>query len=145
MHWTLGESAGSSSKQVDLIRDAQAMATKYAMPGPNDATDATAAFRMVLLKEEFNETLKAFEVQDAEEFIDGHVDMLVVILGTLLHLGVDIDKAWAEVHRANMSKIRGFNPKRPESGGNDLYKPEGWQKPDHSDNHGRLVYLWNNK
>lgn len=95
-------------------------------------------FRMDLLKEEFAETMDAFRDSDAEEWVDGHIDLLVIALGNLHLAGVDINKAWAEVYRANMSKIRGVKPGREQSGGFDVIKPEGWVAPSHKDNHGKL-------
>jgi phosphoribosyl-ATP pyrophosphohydrolase len=95
-------------------------------------------FRLDLLTEEYKETMLAFGDSDAEEFVDGMIDMMVIILGTLNLVGVDINKAWKEVLRANMSKERGIKPGREQSAGFDLIKPKGWIAPDHSDNHGDL-------
>lgn len=95
-------------------------------------------FRMDLLKEEFSETSDAFKDSNAEEWVDGHIDLIVIALGNLHLAGVDINKAWGEVYRANMSKIRGVKPGREQSGGFDVIKPEGWVGPDHKDNHGKL-------
>lgn len=91
-----------------------------------------------LLVEEFHETILAFQNEDAEELVDGMIDMMVIILGTLSLAGVDIEKAWKEVFKANMSKVRGVKPGREHSGGVDVYKPKGWKAPNHSDNHGVL-------
>ncbi len=100
------------------------------------------SFRMSLLNEEFHETFKAYQDEDAEEWVDGHIDLLVIALGNLHLAGVDIEKAWAEVVRANMSKERGIKKGREQSGGFDVIKPEGWKGPDHSDNHGTLDELF---
>lgn len=95
-------------------------------------------FRMQLLREEFEETWTAFLNKDSEELVDGHIDLLVIALGNLYLAGVDIEKAWGEVFRANMSKVRGVKPGRENSGGFDVMKPEGWVAPSHQDNHGVL-------
>jgi predicted HAD superfamily Cof-like phosphohydrolase len=95
-------------------------------------------FRMELLREEFEETWTAFLNKDSEEWVDGHIDLLVIALGNLHLAGVDTEKAWKEVYRANMSKVRGVKPGRENSGGFDVMKPEGWKGPDHSGNHGKL-------
>lgn len=100
-------------------------------------------FRMELLKEEYEETTKAYSENDAEEFVDGLVDLVVIALGTLHLSGVSANEAWSEVFRANMSKVRGIKPGREQSGGFDVYKPEGWVAPDHSKNHGKLDELFN--
>lgn len=106
-----------------------------------DAEPMTASkldFRMGLLEEEFEETMAAYDTKDAEEFIDGHIDLIVIAIGNLELAGVDVEKAWAEVQRANMSKVRGIKKGREDSGGFDVTKPDDWKGPDHSDNHGEL-------
>jgi len=97
------------------------------------------AFRMSLLEEEFGETLGAYEGGDAEELVDGLIDIVVIAIGTLIMSGVNPEKAWLEVYRANMSKARGIKTGRDNEF--DVYKPEGWEPPDHSDNHGDLDKL----
>lgn len=52
-------------------------------------------------------------------------DLLYVTYGALDALGIDADAVFAEIHRANLSKISG--PKRAD--GKQL-KPEGWQPAD---------------
>lgn len=99
-------------------------------------------FRMDLLKEEFGETLSAYENKDAEELVDGLIDLVVIALGTLYLSKVSVNEAWTEVFRANMSKVRGVKPGREQSGGFDVIKPEGWKGPDHSANHGVLDELF---
>lgn len=102
-------------------------------------------FRMDFIEEEFKETLKAIHGQDgydAEEIVDGLIDIIVVAAGTLDAFGVDGEKAWNEVYKANMSKEVGVKPERPNPLGlPDLIKPEGWQAPDHSDNHGDFANI----
>ena len=100
-------------------------------------------FRMLLLNEEFSELQKAYFSNDSEEFIDALIDFQVIALGTLSIFGVDVNKAWSEVYRANMQKIRGVKPGRESSGGNDVYKPENWVGPNHSDNHGIFDDIFN--
>ena len=127
----------------NLLGDAMAMAKKYGFDDPVDAFSETMIDqRMELIMEEYAELCKAREDHNAEEFVDALVDLMVVTAGTMIQLGIDPVKAWDEVHRANMSKIRGPNPSRPDRGDNDLYKPEGWVGPCHEDNHGRLVFIW---
>jgi NTP pyrophosphatase (non-canonical NTP hydrolase) len=95
-------------------------------------------FRMSLLKEEYEETMSAYLDSDSEEWVDGHIDLIVIALGNLHLAGIDISKAWNEVYQANMSKVRGVKPGRESSGGFDVIKPEGWKGPNHEDNHGTL-------
>ena len=77
---------------------------------------------------------------DPEEFIDGHIDLCVIAIGTLLAFDVNVEKAWNEVHKANMAKEVGTKPERPNPLGlPDLMKPEGWENPSHDGNHGNLT------
>lgn len=94
--------------------------------------------RMKLLDEEYKETLGAYLDQNKEEWVDGHIDLIVIALGTLLLAGVDVQKAWDQVINANMAKERGVKKGREDSGGWDIMKPPGWKGPDHSDNYGNL-------
>ena len=98
-------------------------------------------FRLRFLDEELNETKSAavYEV-DAEEVVDGLIDLCVVAIGTLDAFGVDAYKAWDEVHKANMAKEVGIKEERPNPLGlPDLVKPEGWENPSHEGNHGTLT------
>ena len=99
-------------------------------------------FRVAFLKEEFDETFKATGEKDAEEIVDGLIDLCVVAIGTLDVMGIDANEAWHNVHKANMAKNVGIKESRPNPLGlPDLVKPEGWKAPDHTGNHGLLVNL----
>ena len=96
-------------------------------------------FRIDFLREELDETEAALVCMDSEEVVDGLIDLCVVAIGTLDAFGVDPYKAWDEILRANLSKEVGVKPERPNPIGlPDLIKPEDWEGPDHSDNHGKL-------
>jgi predicted HAD superfamily Cof-like phosphohydrolase len=101
-------------------------------------------FRITFLDEELNETKKAVKENDAEEIVDGLIDLCVVAIGTLDAFGINAEKAWNAVHSANMSKIPGVKPERPNPLGlPDLIKPEGWTAPSHEYNHAYLEALFN--
>jgi NTP pyrophosphatase (non-canonical NTP hydrolase) len=96
-------------------------------------------FRISFLKEEYEETFKAVEEKDPEEIVDGLIDLCVVAIGTLDAFGIDSEKAWNAVLKANMAKEVGVKETRPNPLGlPDLIKPEGWTAPSHEDNHGKL-------
>jgi len=98
-------------------------------------------FRIKFLQEELGETANAVKNKDAEEIVDGLIDLCVVAIGTLDAFGVDAYKAWDEVHNANMAKERGIKESRPNPLGlPDLIKPEGWNGPEHNDNTGNLPH-----
>ena len=76
---------------------------------------------------------------DAEEIVDGLIDLCVVAIGTLDAFNVDGNKAWDEVLKANMQKEVGVKESRPNPLGlPDLIKPEGWEAPSHKGNYGDL-------
>lgn len=125
----------------NLIGDNEAFQRKFGFDS-EPMTEEKLRFRMRLLREEFEETWTAHLNKDAEELIDGHVDLIVIALGNLHLAGVDVEKAWNEVFRANMSKVRGVKPGREDSGGFDVMKPDGWVGPSHKDNHGVLDEIW---
>ena len=109
-------------------------------PNNKDKLFEFLRFRMNFLKEEYEETNHAFACADPEELIDGHIDICVIAIGTLLAFGVDVEKAWDVVHKANMAKEVGIKPERPNPLGlPDLMKPEGWENPSHDGNHGNLT------
>ena len=95
-------------------------------------------FRGRLLDEELSETLTAIQNRDPEELVDGLVDIMVVAGATLAALGVNVDKAWKEVHKANMAKQPGVKPGRDSDGAPDMMKPDDWVSPNHNGNHGVL-------
>ena len=128
----------------DWVKDMYDMHEKYEVH--NWVANATPAqlkqflqFRIDFLQEELDETRNAFDANDAEEIVDGLIDLCVIAIGTLDAFNIDAHKAWDEVLEANMAKEVGIKPERPNPLGlPDLIKPEGWQAPSHSDNHGKL-------
>ena len=96
-------------------------------------------FRMLMVGEEYQETLSAINNSDAEEVVDGLIDMCVFAIGTLDVMGVDANKAWDTIYKANMEKEPGVKPGRPNKFGlPDLIKLAGWTPPSHAGNHGDL-------
>ena len=132
----------------DWPKDIHDMHTKY---GVRDAVQkfdrakliSFLRFRLDFLHEELRETEVASAEGlpiDAEEVVDGLIDLCVVAIGTLDALGVDSYKAWDEVHKANMTKQVGVKPTRPNPLGlPDLIKPDDWVGPSHKGNHGSLA------
>jgi len=54
-------------------------------------------------------------------------DAVYVAYGTALEYGVDLDAIIAEIHAANMRKVRGGVKKRKDG---KVLKPDGWEPPD---------------
>ena len=82
---------------------------------------------MNLIKEEFEETAKAFEDEDLVEVADGLADMVWVIMGMCNSVGIDFDKIWEEVKSSNMSKF--VDGKFIKNGAGKIMKPETYFKP----------------
>ena len=127
----------------DWVKDIHLMQAKYLtrqwVENNPDKLEQFLHFRVAFLKEEFDETFKATGEKDAEEIVDGLIDLCVVAIGTLDAFGIDPYKAWDAVLEANMNKEVGRKPSRPNPlGVPDLIKPEGWTAPSHEGNHGKF-------
>lgn len=114
---------------------------------PTLPPDGEVRMRLLLIAEEFVETLRAALyaprdldalyvelsqlISNAEidielaEFADGLGDMDYVIEGARLVFGIDGEPIEKEIHRANMSKLGG--PRRADG---KIQKPIGWKPPD---------------
>ena len=130
----------------DWAKDISAMHDKFGVKDWFDANkdnkelmDKYIRFRLSMCKEELDETLDAIEAKDAEEIVDGLIDMCVFAIGTLDVFGVNANDAWDRVFEANMVKSVGVKEGRPNPFGlPDLIKPEGWVAPNHEGNHGDI-------
>lgn len=118
------------------------MADKIAS-GDQNLLEEYLKFRFRMHEEEHTETLDAAELRDAEEVVDGIIDNIVFLIGTLHVFGVDAHEAWDKVHLANMSKNPGVKEGRPNPFGlPDLIKPPGWEAPSHEGNHGYIGVMF---
>ena len=132
---------------TNWVKDIYDMHAKYGVHSAIENFDAEKLrqflnFRLDFLEEELNETKAAAsgEQIDAEEVVDGLIDLCVVAIGTLDAFGVNAYSAWSAVHSANMNKHVGIKESRPNPLGlPDLVKPEGWCAQSHSGNHGKLT------
>jgi hypothetical protein len=131
---------------MNWVKDIQDMQYKYGVKkwmhvNLDDAEKLRSylEFRIKFIREELMETEAALTNDDAEEIVDGLIDICVVAIGTLDAFGVDPYKAWDEVLKANLNKTVGVKPERPNPLGlPDLIKPEGWEGPSHEGNHGKF-------
>jgi predicted HAD superfamily Cof-like phosphohydrolase len=100
-------------------------------------------FRIDFLQEELTEMKTAFAEENTTEIVDALIDLMVVALGTLDAFNINTEKAWNEVHVANMRKEPGVKPSRPNPLGlPDLIKKPDWIGPDHNYNVGFLPYCF---
>lgn len=68
-------------------------------------SDDERELRKNLLKEEFDEYLKAEEDSDLVEVADALGDMLYIIYGTAVSYGLPINDIFDEIHNSNLSKL----------------------------------------
>jgi hypothetical protein len=97
--------------------------------------------RLDFIQEELDEAYEALRDNNADDFVDANIDIMVVAIGNLDQGGVNGWQAWDAVHSANMAKVTGNNNKRPGMK-QDLVKPEGWKKPSHANNIGILTEIF---
>ena len=63
------------------------------------------SLRLSLIQEELDELTKAINENDVLEVADALTDILYVTYGAGCAYGIDLDKCFKEVQRANMSKL----------------------------------------
>jgi predicted HAD superfamily Cof-like phosphohydrolase len=72
---------------------------------PQFPDQKTMQLRLDLIKEELNELEEAMDKKDLKEIADALADILYVTYGAGYAYGIDLDKCFKEVQRANMSKL----------------------------------------
>lgn len=97
---------------------------------PNPGETDTSILYKKLIQEEVEEFWEAETASDDTEMLDACFDMIWVIVGYARSRGWDLNKAWAEGAKSNLSKIDPETGlvRRREDG--KILKPEGWKEPD---------------
>ena len=72
---------------------------------PQIPDEKTMQLRFDLIKEELNELENAMKEKNLKEIADALTDILYVTYGAGFAYGIDLDKCFKEVQRANMSKL----------------------------------------
>ena len=72
---------------------------------PKFPDEKTMQLRYDLIEEELNELELAMKTKDLKEIADALTDILYVTYGAGFAYGIDLDKCFKEVQRANMSKL----------------------------------------
>jgi predicted HAD superfamily Cof-like phosphohydrolase len=117
------------------FQDVAAFYEKFGIPKPPDGSipwplrDERALERLTLITEEVCELTRAVATHDLVEQADAMVDLVYVVLGMAVELGIPWQRCWDEVQRANMSKVQNVGKRGIKW---DVVKPAGWQPPDHS-------------
>jgi len=72
---------------------------------PQIPDDKTMQLRLDLIKEELKELEQAMQEKNLKEVADALTDILYVTYGAGYAYGINLDKCFKEVQRANMSKL----------------------------------------
>lgn len=116
-----------------LILDTKVFATQILRVAPAVGPWHLSEERSIARGEHIAEELKEFlSPASPSDQADALIDLIYIAAGTLAEMGVTPDqaqRAWDEVHGANMRKVNGSLDKRPSAGPHDAVKPEGWVGP----------------
>ena len=99
---------------------------KVGIPDDNELVN----FRTSFLMEELAEYTQAITKKDAAGALDALVDIVYIALGTAWLFNLPFEKAWNEVQKANMKKIRTKSKSKKRGTSFDVVKPKGWTPPD---------------
>lgn len=96
---------------------------------PSDGIESAGMMRTVelrkkLILEECLELTDALTENDLPHIAKEMADVIVVVLGTAVTYGIDLQPIWDLVHESNMAKVGG---KKREDG--KILKPDGWKSP----------------
>jgi Uncharacterized protein conserved in bacteria len=100
---------------------------------PRILDDKLFLFRYDLCLEEMHELLRAHRRGSIVDVADALADLLYVAYGLAVYCNIPMDAVFAEVHRANMTKIRSLGDgdrRSTRSSRFDVVKPDDWQPPD---------------
>jgi NTP pyrophosphatase (non-canonical NTP hydrolase) len=117
----------SSDWQHNLVAFHAAFSHPVAATPTFDVVRTT--LRLKLMREELDETAEAMLRKDMKETADGLADLMYVVLGTAVELGINMAPVFAEVHRSNMAKLGADGKPITRDDGKTL-KPDGWTPPD---------------
>ncbi len=97
------------------MNDAQKMVKEFheqfdirVAPTPSTPDEATQILRNRLIQEEFEEFQEAMQSKSLPDMAKELADLLYVVYGTAVSLGIDMEPVFKEVHRSNMSKVGGY-------------------------------------
>ena len=118
---------------TDILKDIDNFHKKYGFE-KNEMIDIPnnselINFRTAFLMEELAEYTNAITKKDAAGALDALVDIVYIALGTAWLFNLPFEKAWNEVQKANMSKIRAKDKTGKRGTKFDVVKPKDWKAP----------------
>ena len=118
-------------------QDVKDFQTKFEIPMPETPTFLNYdeyLFRTNFMYEELAEFEQSNTDKDMEGAADALVDLVYVVHGTALMMGIPWEKIWNEVQRANMTKVRATSAEQSKRDtALDVIKPSGWVGPNHKE------------
>jgi len=121
------------TNKTDILKDIDNFHKKYGFE-KNEKIDIPdnselINFRTAFLMEELAEYTNAITKKDAAGALDALVDIVYIALGTAWLFNLPFEKAWNEVQKANMSKIRAKDKTGKRGTKFDVVKPKDWKAP----------------
>jgi predicted HAD superfamily Cof-like phosphohydrolase len=118
---------------TDILKDIDNFHKKYGFE-KNEKVDIPnnselINFRTAFLMEELAEYTNAITKKDAAGALDALVDIVYIALGTAWLFNLPFEKAWNEVQKANMNKIRAKDKTGKRGTKFDVVKPKDWKAP----------------
>ncbi len=90
-----------------MVREFHKQFEIHVSPTPSIPDEPTQTLRKRLIQEEFDELQEAMQEKDLPSIAKELADLLYVVYGTAVSLGIDMEPVFQEVHRSNMSKVGG--------------------------------------
>ena len=113
---------------VDMFQDVldfhKKLVPSQVRPLPSWPSYDVMLLRGKLIQEEYQELLLAISEPDFAKIVASSLDLVYVLLGLLVAMGVDARPVWQAIQTANMAKEGG--PMREDG---KVLKPEGWTHP----------------
>lgn len=104
---------------------------RYFRMDQEEFTPEKLEMRRRFMQEELDEFIEAESQEDRAGMADALIDLVYVAMGTAFLMGLPWEELWAEVHTANMLKIRATRADESKRGtAFDAVKPQGWEPPD---------------
>jgi phosphoribosyl-ATP pyrophosphohydrolase len=98
---------------ADNVKDTFIRHTLGYSEEPTLISEEAFNFRLKLIEEEVQELIQAYKEENLTEVTDALVDLVYVVIGLAVRMGLPFNAAWQVVHNTNLfKKIKGPLPKR---------------------------------
>ena len=115
----------------DEMEDVRAFYEKFNQPMAKSPTNVLITpdrvyERAAFMQEELDEFKRGAVQADLAEMADALIDLVYVVKGTAIEMGLPWEELWMDVQRANMAKVIGQTKRGIKI---DVAKPPGWKGP----------------